>query len=102
MVNECPQGIEYTCSDNGKEYRGSSRHKFVQACKAFGIGQKFTHINRPQTNGKAERVIWTLMEMWHNQERFASRKQTQTSLVRFINYYDIVNPHKCIDNLTPY
>ena len=29
--------------------------------RQHGIGQKFTRINRPQTNGKAERVIRTLM-----------------------------------------
>ena len=102
VADECPYEIDYAYSDNGKEYRGTDSHEFVQACKAFGIGQKFTRINRPQTNGKAERVIRTLMEMWHNQERFASRKQRHTSLVRFINYYNTVKPHKGIDNLTPY
>ena len=102
MVDECPYEIDYTYSDNGKEYRGTENHEFVQACKAYGIGQKFTRYNRPQTNGKAERVIRTLMEMWHKQERFTSRKQRHTSLIRFINYYNTVKSHKGIDNLTPY
>ncbi|HRB20504.1 MAG TPA: hypothetical protein PLB54_02165 [Nitrosomonas sp.] len=34
-----------------------------QPARQHGIGQKFTHINRSQTNGKAEHVIRTLMEM---------------------------------------
>lgn len=30
------------------------------ACKQCGIDQKFTRVDRPQTNAKAERVIRTL------------------------------------------
>ena len=102
VVDECPYEIDYTYSDNGKEYKGAENHEFVKACKAYGIGQKFTRINRPQTNGKAERVIRTIMEMWHNKERFSSRKHRHTSFIRFINYYNTGKPHKGIDNFTPY
>jgi len=31
------------------------------------VNQKVTRVARPQTNGKAERVIRTLMQMWHQQ-----------------------------------
>ena len=102
VADECPYTIEYTYSDNGKEFKGASEHAFVKACSELGIGQKFTRINRPQTNGKAERVIRTIMEMWHQQETFQSRKNRQISLLRFINFYNTVKPHKGIDNMTPY
>jgi transposase InsO family protein len=102
VADECPYEIECVYSDNGKEYCGGQAHEFVQACQAYGIGQKFTRLGRPQTNGKAERVIRTLMDMWHSQERFTSRTQRHTSLVRFVNYYNTVKPHKGIDNKTPY
>ena len=42
--------------------------ELAKTCKEHGIGQKFTRVNRPQTNGKAERVIRALMEMWHEKE----------------------------------
>lgn len=42
-----------TYSDNGKEFKGTNALTFVKACRQYGIGQKFTRINRPQTNGKA-------------------------------------------------
>jgi len=99
---EYPYTIEYTYSDNGKEYKGTDAHEFVRLCRENGIGQKFTRCNRPQTNGKAERVIRTLMEMWHTQEQFRGRKQRQISLLRFINFYNTVKPHKGIDGITPY
>ena len=87
-VDECPYTIEYAYSDNGKEYKGTATHAFVNACVELDIGQKFTRIARPQTNGKAERVIRTLMDMWHHREVFKDRKKRQTSLLRFINFYN--------------
>jgi transposase InsO family protein len=50
-----------------------------------GIGQKFTRINRPQTNGKAERVIRTLMDMWHSKIHFKDCADRRIQLLRFIN-----------------
>ena len=63
IAAQCPYQIDYAYSDNGKEFKGTDDHAFVKACRQSGIGQKFTRINRPQTNGKAERVIRTLMDM---------------------------------------
>jgi transposase InsO family protein len=57
-----------------KEFKGTSQHVFVKACTDLGIGQKFTRIKRPQTNGKAERVIRTLMDMWHTGNLQRSKK----------------------------
>jgi transposase InsO family protein len=102
VIDECPYTIEYAYSDNGKEYKGTVHHSFVKTCIEYGIGQKFTRVNRPQTNGKAERVIRTLMEMWHQKETFSSRQTRRISLNRFINFYNVVKPHKGIDNMTPY
>jgi len=56
-------------------------------CKEAGIGQKFTRVKRSETNGKAERVIRTLMEMWHRKEEFKDLRQRQISLLRFINFW---------------
>ena len=102
VIDECPYTIEYAYSDNGKEYKGTDQHGFVKSCIEYGIGQKFTRCNRPQTNGKAERVIRTLMDMWHQKETFSSRQKGQISLNRFINFYNVVKPHKGIDNIILY
>ena len=63
--------------------------------------QRFTKVRCPRTNGKAERVIRTLMEMWHNKTEFKNREHRKLELIRFVNYYNNVKPHKGIDNLTP-
>lgn len=100
--DECPYTIEIAYSDNGKEYKGTEDHAFARYCTGHGIRQKHTKVKHPQTNGKAERVIRTLMEMWHEKERFSSRDQRRQSLIRFVNWYNAVKPHKGIDDLTPH
>jgi len=102
ILAQCPYGIERTLTDNGTEYKGRyGEHAFMKACSEAGITQKFTRVRRPQTNGKAERVIRTLMESWHDQEQFTSREQRAKALTRFVNYYNCLRPHKGIDNATP-
>ena len=102
VIAQCPYQIDYVYSDNGKEYKGSDHHSFVHACTQHGIGQKFTRIARPQTNGKAERVIRTIMQMWHDQITFKDAAHRSIELKRFINFYNTVKPHKALNQSTPY
>lgn len=102
VIAQCPYQIDCVYSDNGKEFKGTIDHAFVKACSQHAIGQKFTRINRPQTNGKAERVIRTLMDMWHNQTCFKDNADRRIQLIRFINFYNTVKPHKSLNNATPY
>ena len=47
-------------TDNGSCYRAA----FARACKKLGLKQIFTRPYRPQTNGKAERFIQTVLREW--------------------------------------
>jgi transposase InsO family protein len=99
---ECAYTIEQAYSDNGTEYRGNpGNHAFMKLCTEHGIEQRHTKVKTPQTNGKAERVIRTLMEMWHEKTVFKNRIHRKTELIRFLNYYSTVKPHKGIENMTP-
>ena len=102
VIAQCPYQIDYAYSDNGKEFKGTDNHAFSKACTQYSIGQKFTRINRPHTNGKAERVIRTLMDMWHSQTYFKDRTDRRIQLLQFINFYNTVKPHKISNNATPY
>ncbi|MCO6504462.1 MAG: integrase core domain-containing protein [Snodgrassella sp.] len=64
--------------------------------------QKFTKPACPQTNGKAERVIRTLIKMRHNQQIFSDSKDRQQKLKRLIKYNNTSKPHKAILGKTPY
>jgi len=102
VVEECSYSIEQYYTDNGKEYKGNPEyHAFMVKCKEHKIEQGFTKVRSPRTNGKAERVIWTIMDMWHDKTRFNSSAHRKNELKRFLNYYNWVKPHKGIDGLTP-
>jgi len=102
VLEECPYTIETYYTDNGKEYRGDhGHHAFMTLCRDNKIEQRFTKVKNPKTNGKAERVIKTIMELWHQKTHFSSSAHRQNELKRFINYYNGVKPHKGIGGLTP-
>jgi len=102
VLSECPYTIEQVYSDNGLEYRGDcEHHAFMILCAENNIEQRFTKVKCPQTNGKAERVIRTLLEMWHRKTKFKSRQHRKIELIRFINYYNTVKPHKGLNGQTP-
>ena len=102
VLIECPYTIEQAYSDNGLEYRGDSKaHKFMLLCQENNIEQRFTKVKHPYTNGKAERVIRTLLEQWHQKTIFKSRAHRKIELIRFINWYNTVKPHKGLKNNTP-
>jgi len=102
VLEECPYTIEQYYTDNGKEYKGDPRHHaFMKVCAERHVEQRFTKVRNPKTNGKAERVIKTLMDLWHDKTHFNSSAHRKTELKRFLNYYNGVRPHKGIDGLTP-
>jgi len=98
VVNECPYTIEVWYTDNGREFIGNPEiHAFMKLCKEYNIKQSFTKVRIPKTNGKVERVVRTIIEMWHNKTRFKSKAHRRQELVRFVNYYNTVKPHKGIN-----
>jgi len=102
VLEECPYTIEQIYSDNGLEYKGNGeKHAFMKLCSENKIEQRFTKVKHPQTNGKAERVIRTLVEMWHQKTVFKNRNHRKLELIRFVNYYNTVKAHKGIDGKTP-
>lgn len=101
-LQECPYTVEQWYTDNGTEWKGNPKHRFVRLCREYGISQGFTRVSTPRTNGKAERVIRTILEMWYNKTRFKSSVHRKQELIRFVNYYNTVKPHKGIENMTPF
>lgn len=102
VLEECPYTIETWYTDNGTEFKGSPKeHAFMKLCHTSKIEQRFTKIKTPRTNGKAERVIRTLLDTRHRKTIFKSRIHRKQELIRFINYYNTVKPREGINNLTP-
>lgn len=100
-IDNSPFAIETVYSDNGSAYRGRKEHAFVAKCIKNNIGQGFTRTRRPQTNGKAERIIRTLMEEWHCKGKFQTREERRKSLQEYIDRYNFKRSHSGINGLTP-
>lgn len=89
-------------SDNGGEYKGNTGHAFVAACARSGIIQRFTKPYHPWTNGKAERVIKTIVYEWLKKNHFNSYEERRASLYAFVDYYNHERVHMSLNGQTPF
>ena len=90
--------IERVLSDNGSCYR--SRH-FLKACRLPGIKAKKTRAYRPQTNGKAERFIQTLIRGWAYARAYRSSFLRTSALPEWLRYYNTERPHRALGDVAP-
>lgn len=104
FLSVSPFPVECVYSDNGSEFKGSESHDFMFACRLNGINQRFTRPHRPQTNGKAERVIRTILEeclQWD----FKTREERRKMLHEYVVFYNTKRSHSALKqgktNLTP-
>lgn len=103
MAVRSPFQIQCLYSDNGGEFKGNNTHAYVAGCTRLGIQQRFTKPAHPWTNGKAERVIKTLMEEWYwsNRGTFRNSEEQRRSLYQYVDFYNHERKHQGINNLTP-
>jgi len=87
-------------TDRGTEWKGTKDHAFVAWCMENNITQHFTKPRTPQTNGKAERVIQTLMREWHRKNRFVSKEDRRKLLYAYVDQYNHERVHGTI-GITP-
>lgn len=96
-----PFRIQCLYSDNGSEYKGALGHPVRTFCERNRIDQRFTKVKHPWTNGKAERVIRTLMEEWlPRSNTYVTRDQRRRHLYAYIDWYNQSRFHQSI-NSTP-
>jgi transposase InsO family protein len=82
--------VERILTDNGGCYRSRD---FAIACDQLGIGHRWTRPYRPRTNGKAERLVRTLLKEWAYAEPFTAPEARVASLARFLDFYNRRRPH---------
>lgn len=103
VLTVSPVPIQAVMTDNGKEYRGKLErgHAFETLLDEEHIKHVYTKIRTPKTNGKAERMIRTIM-MWHRAVRFESREQRSYLLTDFIDWYNTKKAHSSLKGETPF
>jgi transposase InsO family protein len=90
--------IERVLSDNGSAYRS---RVVAAACQALRVAQRWTRPYRPQTNGKAERFIQTLLREWAYGHPYFSSFARQAALPTWLHYYNWHRPHGALHGCPP-
>lgn len=90
--------IERVLTDNGYGYRS---HGWRDLCAHHGIQRRFTRPYRPRTNGKAERLIQTLLNEWAYSRSYSSSEQRARSLCPYLRWYNNRRPHSSLGGRPP-
>jgi len=90
--------VERVLTDNGSPYV-STVHAI--ACRALGIRHLRTRPRRPQTNGKAERFIRTLLAGWAYGAIYGSSRERTAALDGWLWRYNHRRRHQAIGRATP-
>lgn len=90
--------IERVLTDNGSGYRA---HAYRDAIERLGARHKRTRPWHPQTNGKAERLIQTLLREWAYGRPYRSNAERRAELPLFVDFYNRRRPHTAIGGRSP-
>ena len=90
--------VQRILTDDGSAYRS---RVFGRVLRRLGIEHTRTRPYRPQTNGKVERWIRTVLSECLYLHVSGSSGQRRLALERFIRYYNGVRPHPGIGGRTP-
>jgi transposase InsO family protein len=90
--------VERLLTDNGSAYR-SSIHAI--ACRTLGIRHLRTRPRRPQTNGKAERLIRTMLAGWAYGALYGTNRERTAALEGWLWSYNHRRRHSAIGRQPP-
>ncbi len=90
--------IERVMSDNGSGYVSKN---FKQAVLELGAKHKRTLPYTPRTNGKAERMIQTLLRLWAYSRPYLSSAERATALEPWLRWYNRQRPHSALHGKAP-
>lgn len=90
--------VERVMTDNGSAYRSST---YRTAIDGIGARHKRTRPFRPQTNGKAERLIQTLLREWAYGRPYRTNDERAAALPVFVDFYNRKRPHTALGGRSP-
>jgi transposase InsO family protein len=88
--------VERVLTDNGWAYR-SHAYRAVLGDRRHSRTRPY----RPQTNGKAERFIGTLVREWAYARPYRSNAERLAALPAFVDFYNRRRPHTALGGLSP-
>jgi transposase InsO family protein/transposase len=90
--------VEAVMTDNGGAYR-STIHAI--ACRALHLRHVRTRAYRPQTNGKAERFIRTMLAGWAYAAIYRDSRERTAALSGWLDHYNYRRPHGALNHQPP-
>ncbi len=90
--------VERVLTDNGSCYRGAVH---AVACRRLGIRHLRSRPYRPQTNGKAERFIRTLINGWAYGAIYRSSQERTRALDGWLFHYNHHRRHSALGHQPP-
>ncbi len=91
--------IRRVLTDNGFAYKAAA---VAATCRTWAVRQRFTRPYRPQTNGKAERFIQTLLREWAYRWPYGSSARRTTALRPYLRFYNHQRPHASLGRRSPW
>ena len=90
--------VEQVMTDNGSPYV-STRHAI--ACRVLGVRHLRTRPYRPQTNGKAERFIRTMLGGWAYGAIYRNSRERTAALDGWLHHYNHHRRHSALGHKPP-
>jgi transposase InsO family protein len=91
--------IRRLLTDNALAYRA---HVFARVCRTWTVRQRFTRPYHPQTNGKAERLIQTLLREWAYRFPYRTSARRTAALRPYVRFYNHRRPHASLGRRSPW
>jgi transposase InsO family protein len=90
--------IRTVMSDNGSCYIA---HSYQAALRSLGLKHQRIKPGRPRTNGKAERLIQTLLNEWAYTRIYGSSHERAAALTPYLTRYNYHRPHASLGRQPP-
>jgi transposase InsO family protein len=91
--------IRRLLTDNAMVYRS---HAVAAVCRRWHVRHRFTRPYRPQTNGKAERFIQTLLREWAYRVPYRNSARRTAALGPYLRFYNHRRPHASLGRRSPW
>ena len=90
--------VERVLTDNAKAYHSRA---WLEAAHRLGLERRYTRAYRPRTNGKAERLIQTLLREWAYTRSYPSSTARARALSGYLRWYNKRRPHSALGARPP-
>jgi transposase InsO family protein len=90
--------VQRVLTDNAKAYHSRA---WIESTERLRLQRRYTRIYRPRTNGKAERLIQTLLREWAHARAYPSSSRRARALPSYLRWYNNQRPHSSLGARPP-